>query len=169
MNYLLAPLQPEDWPAVRKIYQEGIATRQATFETAVPSWSEWDASKIASCRFVARTDDKILGWAALSPVSQREVYAGIAEVSVYVAEKARGHGLGKALLQKLIDCSERSGFWTLQAMMFPENEASVALHHVCGFRVVGKREKIGKHYGVWRDTLLLERRSQIVGQVASSE
>ena len=169
MNTLLAPLQPEDWPAVRRIYQEGIDTRQATFETAVPSWEEWDAGKLASCRIVARTDDKIVGWAALSPVSRREVYAGIAEVSVYVTEQARGHGLGKALLKKLIDCSERSGLWMLQALMFPENEASVALHRICGFRLVGKREKIAKHYGVWRDTVLMERRSPIVGQVASSK
>jgi phosphinothricin acetyltransferase len=169
VNYLLAPLQPEDWPAVRKIYQEGMDTGQATFETAVPSWADWHAGKVASCRFVARTDAKIVGWAALSPVSSREVYAGLAEVSLYVAEEARGHGLGKALLRKLIDCSERSGFWMLQAMMFPENEASVALHRACGFRVVGKREKIGKHHGVWRDTVLLERRSPIVGQDTSGK
>ncbi len=155
-------MEAEDWPAVRIIYHEGIETGQATFETAVPSWDEWDAGKIPSCRFVARLDGVVVGWAALSPVSQREVYAGIAEVSIYMAGAARGQGIGKALLSALVESSERAGFWMLQAVMFPENEASVALHTACGFRIVGKRELIACHRGIWRDTILMERRSRIV-------
>lgn len=156
-------MEQEDWPAVRVIYQDGIETGQATFETAVPSWADWDASKLPSCRFVARLRGVVVGWTALSPVSRREVYAGIAEVSIYMASGARGQGLGRALLQALVESSEQAGYWMLQAVMFPENEASVALHTACGFRVVGKRELVACHRGIWRDTILMERRSRIVG------
>ena len=156
-------MQADDWQAVRIIYQEGIDTGQATFETAVSSWEEWDAGKLSTGRLVARMGGSIAGWAALSPVSKREVYAGIAEVSIYMASSVRGEGIGKALLQAVVESSERAGYWMLQAVMFPENEASVALHRACGFRLVGKREKVGLHHGVWRDTVLMERRSRIVG------
>ncbi len=156
-------MEPDDWQAVRMIYQEGIETGQATFETAVPSWADWDAGKISSCRFVAKLDGLVAGWAALSPISQRKVYAGIAEVSIYVASAARGQGIGKVLLRTLVGCSERAGYWMLQAVMFPENEASVVLHKACGFRIVGRRERVARHHGIWRDTILLERRSRVVG------
>ena len=156
-------MQVNDWQAVRVIYQEGIDTGQATFETAVPPWEEWDAGKLSTGRLVAKMGGSIAGWAALNPVSQREVYAGIEEVSIYVAGALRGEGVGKALLQAVAESSERAGYWMLQAVMFPENEASVALHKACGFRLVGKREKVGLHHGVWRDTVLMERRSKIVG------
>ena len=156
-------MRPDDWQVVWIIYQEGIDTGQATFETAVPSWEEWDAGKLSTGRLVAKMGGSIAGWAALNPVSQREVYAGIAEVSIYVADAVRGQGVGKALLQAVVESSERAGYWMLQAVMFPENEASVTLHRACGFRLVGKREKVARHYGVWRDTVLMERRSQIVG------
>ncbi len=153
----------EDWDAVRAIYEEGIATKNATFETAAPAWEQWDAAHLKDCRFVARANGVVVGWAALSPVSSRCVYGGVAEVSVYVAESAQGQGVGKALLDALVAESERCGLWTLQAGIFPENAASVRLHERCGFRMVGRREKIGQMDGVWRDTLLLERRSKIVG------
>ena len=156
-------LEPEDWQAVRTIYQEGIDSGQATFETEVPSLEEWNASKLSACRLIARVDGSTAGWAALSPVSQRQVYAGIAEVSVYVSGAVRGRGVGRALLQEVVDSSERAGFWMLQAVMFPENEASVALHRACGFRLVGKREKVAQYHGIWRDTILMERRSRKVG------
>jgi len=156
-------MQADDWEAVRIIYQEGIDTGQATFETAVPSWEEWDAGKLSTGRIVAKLGGSIAGWAALNPVSQREVYAGIAEVSIYVAGAVRGEGVGKAVLQAVVASSERAGYWMLQAVMFPENGASVALHRACGFRLVGKREKVARQYGVWRDTVLMERRSQKVG------
>ncbi len=148
-----------DWPAVRAIYEEGIATGNATFETEAPSWESWDAAHLAEHRLVARLDDEVVGWAALSPVSERCVYAGVAEVSVYVAWHARGQGVGRALLDELVRSSEAAGIWTLQAGVFPENEASLALHRARGFRIVGVRTAIGKHHGVWRDVVLLERRS----------
>lgn len=149
----------EDWPKVRSIYLEGIATGLATFETEAPDWETWNANHMADCRLAARMDGSLVGWAALTPVSGRCVYAGVAEVSVYVAVGARGRGVGRALLQKLILRSEKAGLWTLQASIFPENEASVNLHQSCGFRVIGRRERIGRLNGVWRDTVLLERRS----------
>ncbi len=155
-------MQVEDWPQVRTIYQEGIDTGQATFETAVPSWSAWDAGKHTTCRFVVRMNGVLAGWCALSPVSTREVYAGIAEASIYIAAVFRGEGIGKTLLQAMVTCADENGFWTLQAVMFPENQASVALHQACGFRMVGRRQKIARHHGAWRDTVLLERRSQAV-------
>jgi L-amino acid N-acyltransferase YncA len=164
MNYKITPMLPADWPAVRDIYGEGIATSNATFETEPPDWRKWNAGHRQDCRLIARTNHQILGWAALSPVSSRRVYAGVAEVSVYVAAAARGSGVGKALLQALIEESERHQLWTLQAGIFPENAASIALHQHCGFREVGVRRRIGKLGDTWRDVLLLERRSQVVGK-----
>lgn len=158
------PLTAEHWPAVRAIYAEGIATGNATFTAEPPTWPEWDASHLATCRLVAVDDaGQVLGWAALSPVSSRCVYAGVAEVSVYVAAAARSRGVGRALLAALVTGSEPLGLWTLQAGIFPENTASLRLHEQAGFRQVGRRERIGQLNGHWRDTLLLERRSPVVG------
>jgi L-amino acid N-acyltransferase YncA len=157
-------MSPNDWPAVRDIYEAGIATGEATFQTGAPPWDVWDAAHLPTCRLVARDhDNSVIGWAGLARVSARPVYAGVAEVSVYVAEGARGRGIGFQLLTALIDASERDGRWTLQASIFPENEASVGLHERCGFRIVGRRERIARQYGRWRDTFLLERRSSVVG------
>lgn len=153
----------ESWPAVRDIYAEGIATGNATFETDVPDWTKWDSGHHKDCRFLARDGEEILGWAALSPVSTRQVYKGVAEVSIYVAESARGRGVGKALLKVLIEASERRGIWTLQAGIFPQNVASIQLHKTCGFREVGLRHRVGQLAGAWRDVCLLERRSGSVG------
>lgn len=150
-----------DWEQVRAIYLEGIRTGHATFETEAPGWERWDEAHLPFARLVMRDGVAVLGWAALSPVSQREVYRGVAEVTVYVAEAARGRGIGRALLEALIAESERNGIWTLQASIFPENTASVVLHRRCGFREVGRRERIAKLHGVWRDTLLFERRSEV--------
>lgn len=152
-----------DWDEVTAIYLEGIATRQATFETKVPNWDQWDASHQQFGRLVFIDDGEIKGWAALSRVSAREVYAGVAEVSVYVRSTSRGKGFGRVLLDALIDEAERNGIWTLQASIFRENDASLHLHSKCGFRSVGYRERIAKLDGVWRDTVLMERRSSIVG------
>jgi phosphinothricin acetyltransferase len=164
MRYIIDDLKADDWGQVRSIYLEGIATGFATFETDAPAWEEWDAGHLEKIRLVARgADDMILGWAALSPVSDRCVYGGVAEVRVYVGEQGRGRGVGRALLEALIEASEQNGIWTLQAGVFPENIASIKLHLSCGFREVGRRERIGKLNGVWRDTLLLERRSEKVG------
>jgi phosphinothricin acetyltransferase len=163
MTLRIDPLLPSDWPAVREIYLEGIATRQATFETQAPSWETWDAAHFPFARLVACDDQEVVGWAALSPVSSRQVYAGVAEVSVYVAERQRGSGLGRRLLDALIAASEANGIWTLQAVTFSANAASVALHQRCGFREVGRRERIAKLDDVWRDTILLERRSRLIG------
>jgi phosphinothricin acetyltransferase len=163
MTPRIDPMLPDDWPAVRDIYLEGIATRQATFETQAPSWETWDAAHFPFARLVAREDQEVVGWAALSPVSSRKVYAGVAEVSVYVAERQRGFGLGRRLLDALIAESEVNGIWTLQAVTFFDNAASVAVHQRCGFREVGRRERIAKLDDVWRDTMLLERRSRLIG------
>ena len=152
-----------DWPVVRAIYLEGIATGNATFETEAPAWAAWDAAHFPAPRLVAVSDETIIGWAALTRVSTRTVYAGVAEVSVYVANDARGSGVGGALLEKLISESEANDIWTLQASIFPENTASLRLHKSCGFREVGRRERIGKMNGVWRNTVLLERRSDVAG------
>ena len=151
-----------DWEGVRRVYLEGIATRQATFETESPAWEEWDEKHLQFGRLVAESPDgSLLGWATLSAVSSRRVYAGVAEVSVYVAENSRNRGIGRILLQRLIEESEGHGIWTLQAGIFPENVASVRTHESCGFRVVGTRERIAKLDGKWRDTLILERRSSL--------
>lgn len=154
---------PEHWPSVKRIYEEGIATGNATFQTTAPAWEEWDAEHVKNSRLVAIEHAEVLGWAAVTAVSGRCVYAGVAEVSVYVAAAARGKGIGKKLLNALIQETEKNNFWTLQAGVFPENTASIKIHEESGFRIIGKREKIGQLKGVWRDTLLLERRSTIVG------
>ena len=161
-EYGIEEMQASDWPAVRAIYRESIATGQATFETEIPEWQTWDQDHLAAPRLVMRSGKRIAGWAALSPVSERCVYGGVAEVSVYVAEVHRGRGLGKALLMALIERSEDEGIWTLQAGIFPENEASISLHQGCGFRLVGIRERLGQLNGKWRDVALLERRSEAV-------
>ncbi len=154
---------PDDWNAVKQIYEEGIATGNATFQQKAPDWEEWNNGHLGHSRIIAKEDGIILGWAALTPVSGRCVYAGVAEVSVYVSDKARGKGLGKQLLQKLIEESEANNIWTLQAGIFPENIASIKIHEACGFRILGTREKIGQMNGKWRDTILMERRSKLIG------
>ncbi len=156
-------MQAEDWPAVEAIYREGITTGSATFETESPGWEKWNANHHQHSRLVVRTEANIVAWAALSRVSTRPVYAGVAEVSIYVAASARGKGIGKTLLHALIGQSEPNGIWTLQAGIFPENTGSIALHKSCGFREVGLRERIGRLGGHWRNVFLLERRSAIVG------
>ncbi|HSP35323.1 MAG TPA: GNAT family N-acetyltransferase [Thermoanaerobaculia bacterium] len=155
---MIEAMRPVDWPAVCAIYVEGIAGGNATFETEAPSWELWDAKHLDAPRLVF-TDPNVLGWAALSRVSPRACYAGVGEVSVYVAVEAQGRGIGSQLLRALVEQSEGSGIWTLQASIFPENEASVQLHLRNGFRIVGRRERIAQLRGVWRDTLLMERRS----------
>ncbi len=160
---IITTMLPNHWPAVKAIYEDGLATGNASFQTGAPSWEEWDAAHLEHSRLVALEGNTVLGWAALTPVSGRCVYAGVAEVSVYIDPASRGKGVGKALLQALITESEKKGLWTLQAGIFPENTASVHLHEKCGFRVIGTREKIGQVHGVWRDTVLLERRSTEVG------
>jgi phosphinothricin acetyltransferase len=159
----IAPMTEAHWKAVREIYAQGIATRNATFETTVPSWEEWGARHLPVCRLVATRDGEIAGWAALSAVSSRQVYCGVAEVSVYIAESARGQGVGAALLAALINASERNNIWTLQAGILAENSVSIRLHQRAGFRIVGRRERIGCLDGRWRDTVLMERRSGVVG------
>jgi phosphinothricin acetyltransferase len=159
----IAPLEARHWEAVRAILQEGIETGEATFETAAPEWRAWDHAHRPDCRLVALVDGAVAAWAALSPVSMRAVYAGVAEVSVYVAAQHRGRGIGRALLARLIADAEAEGIWMLQAVVFPENAASVALHVGAGFRLVGRRERIARLGGRWRDTLLLERRSARCG------
>ena len=163
MSPPIAPLRPADWDDVARIYAEGIATGDATFETDVPDWERWDAAHMPGHRLAATAGGVLVGWAALSAVSERCVYAGVAEVSVYVAATARGRGVGAALLEALIASSEAGGVWTLQAGIFPENEASVRLHERAGFRVVGRRSRLGRLHGAWRDVLLMERRSPVVG------
>jgi L-amino acid N-acyltransferase YncA len=163
MNCVIDTMQETDWLPVRQIYLEGIVTGHATFEREAPSWGRWNATHLANARLVARAGSTVKGWAALSPVSSRSVYAGVAETSVYVAHDSRGQGIGRALLEALIQAAESNGIWTLQAAIFPENRRSIELHKALGFREVGRRERIGRLNGVWRDTLLLERRSAIVG------
>jgi len=152
-----------DWPSVADIYRQGIETGNATFEKEIPSWEKWNAGHLPACRIVATVDDSVVAWAALSPVSGRCVYAGVAEVSVYVSGKYHGLRIGTLILDRLISESEEKGIWTLQAGIFPENKASIRLHENLGFRIVGVRELIGQMNGVWRNTLLLERRSKIAG------
>jgi len=157
-------MKADDWEQVRAIYLEGIAAGNSTFETGAPSWEKWDEGHLQNARLVMRDGEKIVGWAALSPVSKRSAYRGVAELTVYVTESMRGRGIGRALLEALIEESERDGIWTLQASIFPENTASLKLHLACGFREVGRRERIAILNGVWRDTLLFERRSKMVGR-----
>ncbi len=157
---MIREMTAADWPAVKRIYEEGIATGFATFETEAPSYEEWDATHLAACRLVYVNDrGEVMGSIVLSPVSDRCVYGGVAEETVYVSAKARGKGVATALFDVLIPASEAEGFWTLQAGIFPENEASIKVHEKAGFRAIGRREKIGQMNGVWRDTILLERRS----------
>ena len=160
MNCVIDQMRASDWEQVRAIYLEGIRTGHATFETEAPNWEQWNDAHLSIARLVMRDGERVLGWAALSPVSKRQVYRGVAELTVYVAETTRGQGIGRALLETLITESERNGIWTLQASIFPENTGSVELHRRCGFREVGRRERIARLNGVWRDTLLFERRSQ---------
>ena len=156
---MIEPLVPADWPAVAAIYAEGIATRLATFETDVPSWDDFAAKILPGHALVARVGGEVAGWAILQPVSARPVYAGVAENSVYVAAARRGEGIGRTLLDALLAGADAAGIWTIQTAIFPENVASLALHERCGFRVVGRRERIAQLDGVWRDTLFLERRA----------
>ncbi len=156
-------LLPEHWQAVKTIYEEGIKTGNATFQQGAPGWEEWNNSHLAHSRIVAIVDDEIVGWAALTHVSGRCVYAGVAEVSVYVAEKFWRQKIGNALLHELVKKSEANNIWTLQAGIFRENKASIKIHEANGFRVVGFREKIGQMNGIWRDTILMERRSSVIG------
>lgn len=158
----IEPMTVVDWPAVQAIYLEGIATGNATFERSAPEWEVWHAAHMAKCRLAARLHRLIVGWAALTPVSGRCVYAGVAEVSVYVTENMRGKNIGRRLLAALVEESEKQGVWTLQAGIFPENVASIALHKRCGFRVVGVRERLGRMDGAWRDVVLMERRSSLL-------
>jgi phosphinothricin acetyltransferase len=163
MDIEIRAMRTADWPAVSAIYAEGIATGQATFQTDVPECEQWDKSHLQQCRLVAIANDSVVAWAAISPVSSRAVYAGVVEVSVYVSSGSRGRGIGRQILTSLITETEADGRWTLQAGIFPENEASVALHVGCGFRIVGVRRRIGRHNGGWRDALFLERRSSVIG------
>ena len=155
---LIRPLHPDDYPAVAAVFAEGIATGLATFETDVPGWAEWDAAHLAEHRFVAELDGEVVGWVAVVPYSRRAVYRGVGEESVYVAERARGRGVGRALLEQVIESARDGGLWTLQAGIFTDNGASLALHRALGFREVGVRERIGQLDGVWRDVVLLELR-----------
>ncbi|MEP7270284.1 MAG: N-acetyltransferase family protein [Acidobacteriota bacterium] len=161
--YKAEAMEDRDWPAVEAIYVDGIATGNATFEATSPGWERWNASHLPFGRLVVRDGSDILGWSAVSPVSSRCVYAGVAEVSVYVTESARGKGIGRILLEALISECEKNGIWTLQAGILTENQASLALHRTCGFRDVGYRERLGKLGDQWRDVALLERRSDTVG------
>lgn len=165
MSISIRAMTPDDWPTVAAIYADGIITRRATFETTIPTWEYWDKSHTSDCRLVAERDGVVVGWAALSPVSSRAVYKGVADISIYVAPNVRSQGVGKILMDALISDSERHGFWTLQAGILSYNEASLAFHKSCGFREVGKREKIGMLDGVWRDVILMERRSRVVGWI----
>lgn len=160
--YQIDTLQKTDWVEVQQIFEAGLATGNATLETDIPSWVAWDEGHLPFGRFVARLG-QVIGWAALTAVSHRCVYEGVAEVSVYVAKGYWGQGVGRTLLNELIRSSEQNGIWTLQAHILAENLASISLHHKCGFKTVGKREKLGQRHGVWRDVMLLERRSQTIG------
>ena len=163
MDFTIDAMTATDWDAVRRIYQQGLDTGNASFETEAPGWEAWNAKYHAHSRLVARDGSRVVAWAALAPVSPRACYAGVAEVSLYVADDCRGRGVGNKLLTALIESSEQNGIWTLYGSTFPENVASCRLHVAHGFRLVGRRERIGCHHGVWRDTLLFERRSNSVG------
>jgi len=163
MDLVITELRPDDWEQVRQIYLDGLATGQASFELEAPSWEYWDKNHHSHSRLAARHDGRVIAWAALAPVSLRQCYAGVAEVSLFVAASQRGRGTGKRLLQAVIESSERHGIWSLYGAAFPENQASIALQLACGFRIVGRRERIAQHHGVWRDTIITERRSGLVG------
>jgi L-amino acid N-acyltransferase YncA len=160
IQLVVRDLTPDDWVEVAAIYRHGIRTGMATFEVEVPSWEAWDAAH--TLRVVADLDERVTGWAALSPVSARWAYRGVAESSVYVHPESRGKGVGHALMEELIERSERAGIWTIQTSIFPENDASLKLHNAVGFRVVGVRKRIAKRDGIWRDTVLMERRSEVI-------
>jgi phosphinothricin acetyltransferase len=159
---MVRDLRSDDWPEVARIFEEGIATGNATFEVEVPSWEGWDAAHLAEHRFVAEREGAVAGWIALAPVSPRRCYAGVAEISAYVAEEVRGEGVGSELLARVIESSERGGLWTLQTGVFPENVQSLGLLQRFGFRALGTQERIGRLHGIWRDVVLLERRSEVV-------
>ena len=163
MTFTIDEMKAGDWEDVRAIYLEGIATKNATFEQNAPDWEDWNRNHLAVGRFVARENNQIIGWAALSPISRRSVYSGVVEVSIYISDHAKGRGVGKTLLNRLVEASEKAGIWTLQGGIFPENKASIAIHKACGFRIVGVRERVGRMDGVWRDVVLMERRSKTVG------
>ena len=159
------PLTPDDWPAVSEIYRQGIASGDATFETRVPDWKSWDAARSPDCRIIAEVDGQVVGFGGLSPVSGRPVYAGVREVMIYVAQSARGHGVGGRLLRRLVAETEALGIWTLQAGIFPENAASIRIFENAGFRILGTHERLGRfHDGRWRDVVLMERRSRVAGR-----
>jgi phosphinothricin acetyltransferase len=162
MQVEVVPMADSDWPGVAEIYRQGLEAGHASFEPDVPAFEAWDAAHLAEPRLVARLDGAVVGWAALSPVSERCVYGGVAEDSVYVAPGLAGRGIGRRLLTELVRQAEAAGIWTIQAGIFPENAASLAMHERCGFRVVGRRERLGRHHGVWRDVLLVERRSDAI-------
>lgn len=167
-EFIIRPCKQSDWESVREIYLQGLNTRNATFETQAKTWQQWDAATHKSCRLIAELTDAsdakyVVGWAALSPISRRDVYRGVAEVSIYVSMYYSGKGIGRLLLSSLSDASEQAGFWTLQSSIFPSNKASEKLHLACGFRRLGVRKNIAQLDGKWRDTLILERRSKIVG------
>jgi L-amino acid N-acyltransferase YncA len=159
MDPTIRVMVPTDWPRVRSIYAAGIASGNATFETEPPQWDAFDVGHLSDLRLVATDGDEVIGWAAASPVSDRCAYAGVVENSVYVDPDFQGRGVGRLLLSALIAASEKAGIWTMQTGIFPENTASLALHEACGFRVVGRRERLGQLGGVWRDVMFLERRS----------
>lgn len=168
MKITIDSMKPEDWKQVRAIYLEGIATENATFEAQPPEWEKWDSAHVPEPRLIAKNDGEIVAWASLSRVSARRVYAGVGEISIYVAAKYRGQGIGSELMRFFVDRTEKKGFWTLQAGIFPENKDSIKLHEKHGFRVLGIREKVGKMdfgklRGKWRDVVLMERRSKTVG------
>ncbi len=163
MDFIIEELRPADWEQVRRIYLEGLATGEASFEVEAPSWEAWNQNHHSHSRLVARRDGQVIAWGALAAVSIRHCYAGVAEVSLFVAANQRGQGVGRRLLQALIDSSERNGIWTLYGATFPENTASIQLQLACGFRIVGRRERIAQRNGIWRDTIITERRSKVVG------
>ena len=163
MDLILDEFRADDWDQVRQIYLDGLATGQASFEVEAPSWEIWNKSHHSHSRLVARRDGRVVAWAALAPLSTRQCYAGVAEVSLYVAADQRGRGVGQRLLQAAIESSERHGIWSLCGATFPENQASIQLQLACGFRIVGRRKRVAQYRGVWRDTVLTERRSRVVG------
>jgi L-amino acid N-acyltransferase YncA len=164
MDYIIDEMKESDWRQAAAIYFEGISTGKATFQTEVPSWEQWDSAHLKSCRLAARLENKMIGWAALSPTSSRAVYAGVAEVSIYIKQGYRGMGVGEILLQRLIELSEEKGIWTLQSGILRENTSSILLHKRCGFRELGYREKVGRMPdGTWHDVILMERRSRVIG------